>query len=153
SVILQFPAALAPEEYLAKIAGTVTDLNGNPFGTEKVWQFTIPNRTTVAGIAQLENGAPVAGPSVTVSGSSKSSVTGSDGRFSLSAVATPLGQALNVLVRMTITGKQFVGHATGLRSVHKGITGAGIITMRETCDAQFARGLFPQMGTDSAVNC
>ncbi|MFQ5471835.1 MAG: carboxypeptidase-like regulatory domain-containing protein [Dehalococcoidia bacterium] len=86
--------------------------------------------TQVIGFVELENGTPVAGASVTVSGTSSTATSGSDGSFAISGVPTQLGLLKVSASLEPSTGPSLAGSSEDVIPEPGGLTDAGVVVLK-----------------------
>ncbi|MCI0540197.1 MAG: Ig-like domain-containing protein, partial [Verrucomicrobiales bacterium] len=145
-LMLSFPTALAPERYAAFIAQELTDLAGSRLRQAGIWQFAIKYQTRVEGRVQLPDGTPARGAQVRVFGQPFVLESDENGRFVAPDLLLEPGRPLEIRAQFELLERKLYGSSGPLKPIHKGIADAGVITLRELCDARFVSELFPGNG-------
>jgi hypothetical protein len=133
-----FTATSKPYQYnftVPQVPGTLTigatavDLGGNVGTAQNVSVTVIPDPgTTVTGHVVDQNGSPVTGATVTVSGLSATSQ--SDGSFSISGVPTVSG-SITASATVAVTGVTLRGSSASVPPVRGGVTSVGNIIVTQ----------------------
>ena len=107
-----------------------------------------PLPTTVIGRVVLGGGVPAAGAEVVVLGQSGArTISGSDGRFTISGVDTG-PESLTVTASLTSAEGQLLGAATGISPVAGGSTDVGDIQLRPLCELTMDWDFNADVGAD-----
>lgn len=125
----QFTLAVPTGVTSLNLGATAIDLGGNVGTAGSVQVNVIPDpKTTVVGRVVDASQNPVPGATVTANGQ-RSSTTGADGTFAITAVPTILGDIV-VEASATVGGEQLRGKSAGFAPVAGGLTNVGDVVVR-----------------------
>ncbi|MGP1347524.1 MAG: Ig-like domain-containing protein [Phycisphaerales bacterium] len=116
----------------------ITVVNEGVSATRRIDVVEQAITTTITGIAQFEDGTPAVGAVVTLLSFGGEATTGEDGSFALHATLPASSSSITIIATLSQGEQQLVATATGLKPVTNGFTDAGVLTLLQLCNPEWA---------------